>query len=83
MPKEKQQQEQKIYRKFDSIYSKIIRMPFNSLTLKTWGLGFAAGAIWLFSWYAPIPLWIGVILGWMTFICMRGVLKDQRDRKNI
>ena len=33
------------------------------LTLKTWGIGFVSGATWLITWYAPIPLWVGVILG--------------------
>jgi len=33
------------------------------LTLKNWGLGLASGVVWLITWYAPIPLWIGVILG--------------------
>lgn len=33
------------------------------LTLKNWGLGLASGVTWLIAWYAPIPLWIGVILG--------------------
>ena len=38
-------------------------IPLRPLTLKNWGLGIASGAAWLITWYAPIPLWIGAILG--------------------
>ena len=33
------------------------------LSLKNWGIGLASGITWLVTWYAPIPLWIGVVLG--------------------
>ena len=38
-------------------------IPLRPLTLKNWGLGIASGVVWLITWYAPIPLWIGAILG--------------------
>ena len=48
---------------------------FRPLTLKNWGIGFASGATWLITWYAPVPLWIGVILGLLiTF----GVVRSSR-----
>jgi len=40
---------------------------FRPLTLKKWGLGLASGTTWLISWYAPVPLWIGVTLGLLIF----------------
>jgi len=41
------------------------------LTLKSWGLGLASGLTWLITWYAPIPLWIGVIPGLLIFLGWR------------
>jgi len=38
------------------------------LTLKNWVIGFVSGVTWLITWYAPIPLWIGVILGSLIII---------------
>jgi hypothetical protein len=38
------------------------------LTLKNWGIGFVTGVTWLITWYAPIPLWIGVILGLLIIV---------------
>ena len=32
------------------------------LAWRTWGVGVIAGAIWLTTWYAPTPLWLGVML---------------------
>ena len=32
------------------------------LTWRTWGVGVLAGAIWLTTWYSPVPLWLGVLL---------------------
>jgi hypothetical protein len=37
----------------------LLLRPFNWMN---WGLAFAAGATWLLTWYAPIPLWTCVIL---------------------
>ena len=33
------------------------------LTLKNWEIGLVSGIAWLITWYAPIPFWIGGILG--------------------
>ena len=32
------------------------------LSRRRWLGGIAAGSVWLLTWYAPIPIWIGVIL---------------------
>jgi hypothetical protein len=32
------------------------------LTWWTWLAGLAAGAAWLITWYAPIPIWLGALL---------------------
>ncbi len=44
------------------VFTQFFLLP-RSLTLKNWGIGFVSGATWLITWYAPIPLWIGGILG--------------------
>ena len=38
------------------------------LTLKKWFVGLASGVAWLLTWYAPIPLWIGVFLGLLVVL---------------
>ena len=51
---------------------------FRPLTWKNWGLGLASGATWLISWYAPTPLWIGVILGLLIII---GLVSSSKELK--
>ena len=44
---------------FIGVIIKILVRPF------TWGIwltGLGAGFVWLITWYAPIPVWVGVIL---------------------
>ena len=36
------------------------------LTWRGWLLGLAAGAAWLVTWYAPLPIWIGALLELMV-----------------
>jgi hypothetical protein len=36
------------------------------LTCRGWLLGLAAGASWLVTWYAPLPIWIGALLELMV-----------------
>jgi hypothetical protein len=38
------------------------------LTLKKWLVGLASGVAWLLTWYAPIPLWIGAVLGLLVIL---------------
>lgn len=38
------------------------------LTLKKWLVGLASGVAWLLTWYAPLPLWIGAILGLLVIL---------------
>jgi len=40
----------------------LIMRPFS---WRRWLAGLAAGAVWLITWYAPIPAWIGAVL----FVC--------------
>jgi len=53
---------------------------FRPLTLKNWGLGLASGATWLISWYAPIPLWMGVILGLLIIFWLVSSPKDLKTK---
>jgi len=48
------------------------------LTLKNWGIGLASGGTWLITWYTPIPLWIGVILGLLIIIGLTSSSKGFR-----
>jgi len=48
------------------------------LTLTNWGLGLASGVTWLITWYAPISLWIGVILGLLIIFGLVRSLKEYR-----
>jgi hypothetical protein len=45
------------------------------LTRRGWFLGLAAGASWLATWYAPLPIWIGALLElivlWGLFTAVR------------
>ena len=45
------------------------------LTRRGWFLGLAAGASWLVTWYAPLPIWIGALLElivlWGLFTAVR------------
>ena len=45
------------------------------LTLKKWFIGLGSGVAWLLTWYAPIPLWIGAILGLLVIL---GLVKVSR-----
>jgi hypothetical protein len=37
-------------------------------TLKKWLAGLASGVAWLLTWFAPIPLWIGAVLGLLVIL---------------
>jgi len=45
------------------------------LTWRGWLSGLAAGATWLITWYAPVPIWIGALLElsvlWAMFAALR------------
>jgi hypothetical protein len=41
----------------------ILLCPF---TWQGWLAGLAAGFVWLITWYAPLPVWVGAILGLLT-----------------
>jgi len=58
------------------------------LTLKIWGIGFVSGVTWLITWYAPIPLWIGIILGLLIIFGLArslkgsgGLLNNKKERR--
>ena len=51
---------------------------FRPLNWKNWGLGLASGATWLISWYAPTPLWFGVILGLLIIF---GLVSSSKENK--
>jgi hypothetical protein len=36
------------------------------LTWKNWGAGLLAGAVWLTTWYAPLPTWLSALLALAT-----------------
>jgi len=55
---------------------------FRPLTLKFWGIGFVSGVTWLITWYAPIPLWIGVILGLLIIFGLARSLKGSGGMLN-
>ena len=48
------------------------------LTLKNWGMGLVSGVAWLITWYAPIPVWIGGILGLLIIIELVRTSKEFR-----
>lgn len=56
----------------------LIRRP---LSWRSWLASLAAGAAWLITWYAPIPIWIGVFLEilvvWNMVNSSRGISSQQ------
>lgn len=49
-------------------------------TWKKWFAGLASGVAWLLTWYAPMPLWIGAILGLLViFGLMQASRKSTQD----
>jgi hypothetical protein len=63
----------------------IVLTLFCALTPKRWLAGTAAGAAWLITWYAPIPIWGGILLEllvlWYLYKTFRPFAKEKnRDR---
>ena len=55
-----------------------------SFTWSGWILGMAAGGVWLFTWYADAPLWIGAALGLLTLWRIRsGAAFQARDTRAV
>ncbi|MCL5999466.1 MAG: hypothetical protein M1546_25890 [Chloroflexi bacterium] len=40
----------------------VVLILLRPLTWRRWLVGLAAGAVWLITWYAPIPAWMGTLL---------------------
>lgn len=49
----------------------IILILFRPLTLLRWIVGLATGAIWLITWYAPVPVWFGAVLVLLALLSLR------------
>jgi hypothetical protein len=52
----------------------VVLLLLRSLTWRLWLAGLAAGGAWLLTWYAPIPIWVGVPLGLLTIFGLRQAL---------
>jgi hypothetical protein len=52
------------------------------LTWRRWLAGLAAGAAWLVTWYAPVPIWVGALLTlavlWFMWVSQRRESANQR-----
>jgi hypothetical protein len=50
------------------------------LTWGRWLVGLVAGAVWLITWYTPVPIWIGIVLilltlwGWRQALNQPGIV---------
>jgi hypothetical protein len=40
----------------------VVSILLRSFSRRTWLWGLAAGVAWLITWYAPVPIWFGVLL---------------------
>ena len=49
------------------IFAQLILI-FRPFSLKNWGISLAAGITWLLTWYAPLQLWTGAILGLLIIL---------------
>jgi len=50
------------------------------LTWQRWLAGFAAGIAWLITWYAPVPIWSGVVLELLVLWNMRNTFRKFPSR---
>jgi hypothetical protein len=64
----------------------LIVLLFRPLTWNNWLTGLAGGIAWLVTWYAPVPLWIGVGLEmfvvWRLCILTHFILTAKKKRGN-
>jgi hypothetical protein len=51
----------------------VLRLP---LTWGSWLVGLAAGLAWLVTWYAPVSIWTGLLLGFLVFWATRVEFRD-------
>lgn len=63
----------------------LVLLCWRRLTWRTWGAALLAGAVWLASWYAPIPTWLSSLLallaiGWL--VISLGVIPNCVRRKS-
>jgi hypothetical protein len=47
-----------------------------TLTWKRWLAGLAAGMVWLITWYAPVPIWIGALLSFLVLWGLRDAFRQ-------
>lgn len=51
----------------------VVLILLRPLTWQRWLVGVAAGAAWLITWYAPVPVWIGALLELLVLWLLRAV----------
>lgn len=51
------------------------------LSWRIWMAGFAAGAVWLMIWYAPISIWMGALLELFVLRGLAGTLRKFSSQK--
>lgn len=49
----------------------IFRVLIHPLTWKNWFIGLGGGIVWLLIWYAPIPIWLGMLFIFLILWSMR------------
>jgi len=60
----------------------IVLTLFCALTPKRWLAGVAAGAAWLITWYAPIPIWGGILLELLVLWYLSKTFRPFAKEKN-
>jgi len=53
----------------------VVAVLVRPFTWPRWFLALAAGAGWLISWYAPIPIWMGAMV---SVIAVVGIVRDRK-----
>jgi hypothetical protein len=59
----------------------IVLILLRPLTWRRWLAGLAAGAMWLITWYAPIPTRIGALLEFLVLWGLGGAFRKRASRK--
>ena len=58
----------------------VVLLLLRPLTRQRWLVGLASGAIWLITWYAPVPIWVGALLELMTVLALIQVYRQPSSR---
>ena len=62
-------------------FAALVLILIRPLTRRGWLVGLAAGAAWLITWYAPVSIWIGVLLELLVLWALIWVLVKPNTRE--